>query len=143
MASGLSIPELDDRISVIRDNIRQLVEQAAAQSGAGDEARTSDRIADQTRELPSVYAFAPGREIPRRLLQLRQNASILEQGSAGFSPGPANRCNQFTPHPGRTSSPLRPRLSFGKHKALLRQRGVHLFVRCLRKSSSRRNAIVG
>jgi len=45
---------LDDRIAVIRDNIRQLVEQAAAQSGAGDEARTSDRIADQTRELEEL-----------------------------------------------------------------------------------------
>jgi hypothetical protein len=54
MASGLSIPELDDRIAVIRDNMRQLVEQAAAQSGAGDEARTSDRIADQTRELEEL-----------------------------------------------------------------------------------------
>ena len=54
MASGLSIPELDDRIAVIRDNIRQLVEQAAAQSGAGDEARTSDRITDQTRELEEL-----------------------------------------------------------------------------------------
>jgi hypothetical protein len=54
MASGLSIPELDDRIAVIRDNMRQLVEQAAAQSGAGDEARTSDRIAAQTRELEEL-----------------------------------------------------------------------------------------
>jgi hypothetical protein len=42
---------------------------------------------------------------------LRQNASILEQRCAGFSPGSANRCDQFTRHPGRTSSPLRPRLS--------------------------------
>ena len=56
-------------------------------------------------------AFASGPEILRRLLQLRQNASILEQGCAGFSPGSANRCDQFTRHPGRTSSPLRPRLS--------------------------------
>jgi hypothetical protein len=47
-----------------------------------------------------------------RLLQLHQNASILEQGCAGFSPGSAKRCDQFTRHPGRTSSPLRPRLSF-------------------------------
>lgn len=54
MVSGLSIPELDYRIAVIRDNIRRLVEQAAAQSGAGDEARTSDRIADQTRELEEL-----------------------------------------------------------------------------------------
>jgi hypothetical protein len=57
------------------------------------------------------YAIASGPEILSRLLQLRQNASILEQGSAGFSPGSANRCDQFTRHPGRASSPLRPRLS--------------------------------
>jgi hypothetical protein len=30
---------------------------------------------------------------------------------AGFSPGSANRCDQFTRHPGRASSPLRPSLS--------------------------------
>jgi len=46
-----------------------------------------------------------------RVVQLRQNASILEQGCAGFSPGSSNRCDQFTRYPGRTSSPLRPRLS--------------------------------
>src|ERR1700733_833458 len=56
-------------------------------------------------------AFASGPEILRRLLQLHQNASILEQGCADFSPGSVNRCDQFTRHPGRTSSPLRPRLS--------------------------------
>src|ERR1700737_18245 len=56
-------------------------------------------------------AFASAPEILRRLLQLRQNTSILEQGCAGFSPGSPNRCDQFTRHPGRTSSPLRPRLS--------------------------------
>jgi hypothetical protein len=47
----------------------------------------------------------------RRVVQLRQNASILEQGCAGFSPGSANRYDQFMHHPRRTSSPLRPRLS--------------------------------
>src|ERR1700738_1636844 len=57
-------------------------------------------------------AFASGPEILCRLLQLRQNASILEKGCAGFSPGSANRCDQFTRHPGRTSSPLRPDLDF-------------------------------
>jgi hypothetical protein len=36
-------------------------------------------------------AFASGPEILRRLLQLRQNASIIEEGCAGFSPGSANR----------------------------------------------------
>src|SRR5882762_3122887 len=57
-------------------------------------------------------AFASGPEILLRLLQLRQNASILEQGCAGFSPGSANRCDQCTRHSGRTSPPLCPSLSF-------------------------------
>ena len=56
--------------------------------------------------------FAPGPEILRRLLQQRQNASVFAQGRAGFAPRSANRCGQFTCHPGRTSSPLRPCLSF-------------------------------
>jgi non-heme chloroperoxidase len=43
---------------------------------------------------------------------LRQNASILKQGCAGFSPGSANRCDQFTRNPGRTSPSLRSGLSF-------------------------------
>jgi uncharacterized small protein (DUF1192 family) len=49
--SSLSLPELEDRIAIIRDNIRQLIEQAAANSGAGDEARNADRIAQQNEEI--------------------------------------------------------------------------------------------
>jgi len=49
--SSLSLSELEDRIAIIRDNIRRLVEQAAAFSGAEDEARNADRIARQTEEL--------------------------------------------------------------------------------------------
>jgi uncharacterized small protein (DUF1192 family) len=49
--SSLSLPELEDRIAILRDNIRQLIEQAAAISGAEDEARNSDRIAQQNEEL--------------------------------------------------------------------------------------------
>jgi hypothetical protein len=52
--STLSLPELEDRIAIVRDNIRQLVEQAAASSGAGDEDRNADRIARQTEELESL-----------------------------------------------------------------------------------------
>ena len=54
------------------------------------------------------------------LLQRRQNASILGQGCAGLSPGSASRCDQFMRRLGRTSSPLRPCLSF---------RYTHLFRR--------------
>src|ERR1700676_2539936 len=56
--------------------------------------------------------FASGPEILRRLLQLRQNASILEQGCAGHSPNSANPKHQITRHPWRTSPPLTPSLSF-------------------------------
>ena len=48
------LSELEDRIAIIRDNIRQLVEQAAASSGAGDEDRNADRIARQTEELEGL-----------------------------------------------------------------------------------------
>ena len=56
MSNGrsLSLLELEQRIVIIRDNIRQLVEQAAAFSGAEDEARNADRIAQQTEELEKL-----------------------------------------------------------------------------------------
>jgi hypothetical protein len=49
-----SLVELDERIAVVRDNIRELTEQAAALSGAGDESRIADRIADQERRLADL-----------------------------------------------------------------------------------------
>jgi uncharacterized small protein (DUF1192 family) len=56
MNGTLSIAELDDRIAILRDNLRQLVEQAAGSSGAQDEERTSERIAQQTAELDKLVA---------------------------------------------------------------------------------------
>ena len=47
----VTLPELDKQIAIVRDNIRQITEQAAAQSGAADEERNADRIADQQDEL--------------------------------------------------------------------------------------------
>jgi hypothetical protein len=49
--STLSLPELNDRIAIIRDNIRQLIEQAAASSGAQDEERTAGRLEQYNKEL--------------------------------------------------------------------------------------------
>ena len=46
-----SLAELDRRIAIVRDNIRQLVEQAAAVSGGNNEALVADRVAQQTEEL--------------------------------------------------------------------------------------------
>ena len=54
MSNGRSLSELEQRIAMIRDNIRQLVEQAAAFSGAEDEARNADRISKQTEELEKL-----------------------------------------------------------------------------------------
>jgi hypothetical protein len=51
MNGTLSLAELDDRIAILRDNLRQLVEQAAGTSGSQNEERTADRIAQQTEEL--------------------------------------------------------------------------------------------
>jgi uncharacterized small protein (DUF1192 family) len=56
MNGTLSIAELDDRIAVLRDNLRQLVEQAAGTGGSQDEERTADRIAQQTEELNKMIA---------------------------------------------------------------------------------------
>jgi hypothetical protein len=50
-SSPLSLAELEKRMAITRDNIRQLIEQAAAFSGAEDEDRNADRIAQQNEEL--------------------------------------------------------------------------------------------
>jgi uncharacterized small protein (DUF1192 family) len=52
--SSLSSSELADRIAIVRDNIRQITEQAAAVSGAADEDRNADRIAAQNDELEEL-----------------------------------------------------------------------------------------
>ena len=51
---SLSLDQIEDRIAITRDNIRQIVEQAAAQSGAGDEERNADRLAQQQEELEAL-----------------------------------------------------------------------------------------
>jgi uncharacterized small protein (DUF1192 family) len=56
MSDNLSLPELNDRIAVLRDNLRQLVEQAAAASGSQNEERIADRIAQQSAELDRLVA---------------------------------------------------------------------------------------
>jgi hypothetical protein len=52
--SQLSDPEIDNRIAILRDNLRQLTEQAAAQSGAANEERLANRIEDQSQELDEL-----------------------------------------------------------------------------------------
>jgi hypothetical protein len=61
MNDGPTVSELEERIAMIRRNIVDLVEQAAAYSGAGDEARTADRIAQQEQELAKLIALRDAR----------------------------------------------------------------------------------
>ena len=49
--SSLSSTELNRRIAILQDNIRQLIEQAAAASGEQNEARIADRLSQQNEEL--------------------------------------------------------------------------------------------
>jgi hypothetical protein len=52
--SALSLTELENRIAIVRDNIRQLIEQAAGASGDRNEERISDRLAQQNTELEAL-----------------------------------------------------------------------------------------
>lgn len=48
--------QLDTRIAAVRENLRDLTEQAAAFSGAADESRTADRIAMEEDQLAKLIA---------------------------------------------------------------------------------------
>ncbi|MGH6870108.1 MAG: hypothetical protein ACREHE_01270 [Rhizomicrobium sp.] len=54
MANKSALAELDNDIAILRDNLRQLTEQAAARSGAADEDLAADRIAQQEAELAKL-----------------------------------------------------------------------------------------
>ena len=51
MNDNETLGELEIRITLIRENLNELVEQATAYSGAADEERTADRIADLQAKL--------------------------------------------------------------------------------------------
>jgi hypothetical protein len=52
----LSLGEVERRIQIVEDNLRELMEQAAAFSGAADEERNANRIADQQEKLDALMA---------------------------------------------------------------------------------------
>lgn len=54
--SSVSASELADRIALVRDNIRQITERAAAEAGAADEERNANLIERQTAELDALVA---------------------------------------------------------------------------------------
>jgi hypothetical protein len=54
MNDNETLDELEIRIALIRENLNELVEQAAAYSGAADEERAADRIADLQAKLEEL-----------------------------------------------------------------------------------------
>ena len=54
MANSAALAEIEGRIQIVEDNLRQLQEQAAAYSGAADEERNADRIAQQESKLEAL-----------------------------------------------------------------------------------------
>jgi hypothetical protein len=52
----MSASELADRIAMVRDNIRQITERAAAEAGAADEERNAGLLERQTDELDALLA---------------------------------------------------------------------------------------
>jgi hypothetical protein len=58
----LSLDQLNDRIAILEDNIRQLIEQAAAASGEQNEARIADRINQQNDELDRLLKVRESRQ---------------------------------------------------------------------------------
>ena len=54
MVDQAALNDLEKRIQIVEDNLRQLMEQAAAYSGAADEERNADRIATQQAKLDAL-----------------------------------------------------------------------------------------
>jgi hypothetical protein len=54
MSNEPSLEEIERRIQIVEDNLRELVEQAAAYSGAADEEHNAQRIADQQAKLDAL-----------------------------------------------------------------------------------------
>jgi hypothetical protein len=54
MVDRTALADIDKRIQIVEDNLRELIEQAAAYSGAADEERNADRIADQQAKLDAL-----------------------------------------------------------------------------------------
>jgi hypothetical protein len=54
MSDQAALAEIERRIQIVEDNLGELVEQAAAYSGAADEEHSADRIAEQQAKLDAL-----------------------------------------------------------------------------------------
>jgi hypothetical protein len=61
MSGDLTPAELDERIAIVRQNLNDLIEQAAAHSGGADEDLAAERIAEQEKELARLIGLRDAR----------------------------------------------------------------------------------
>lgn len=59
---SMPMDALNERIAILEDNIRQLIEQAAAASGEQNESRIADRINQQNDELDRLIKIRESRQ---------------------------------------------------------------------------------
>lgn len=59
---SLPLDALNDRIAILEDNIRQLIEQAVAASGEQNESRIADRINQQNEDLDRLIKIRESRQ---------------------------------------------------------------------------------
>ena len=88
----LNLAEIEDRIAVIKGNISELVEQAAAYSGAADEERAARRIADQEAQLELLTRQRDelAQQKSRRLgMNIKQHMEVI--GAGGVHVGTVDR----------------------------------------------------
>jgi hypothetical protein len=79
MTDSVELREVERRIQVVEDNLRQLQEQATALSGAADEECIANRIADQGEKLAAL--FSPRGGLLRGHLRLPKPAIQLPSGA--------------------------------------------------------------
>jgi hypothetical protein len=85
MADAAALAEIEKRIQLVEDNLRQLVEQAAAYSGAADEERNADRIADQQAKLDAL------RGAVEQGLGVEHNLEVIKTADWMWSPSARQR----------------------------------------------------
>jgi hypothetical protein len=86
----------------------------------------AERLIGSIRRECLDHIIVSGEAHLRRILQLRQNASFIEQGCADFSSDSTDRNHSFTPDPRWASPSLRPGLIFRHTQDKKRSRGSGL-----------------
>jgi hypothetical protein len=92
----LNLAEIEERIAAVRENITELVEQAAAYSGAADEELASRRIAEQeaqlellTKQRDELTQRKPPAGVRRNEISVKQHMEVI--GADGVHIGTVDR----------------------------------------------------